>query len=135
MRKEEIILAIMIVVTLVYFILRSNNKQLKNDLDYKNHPTSIDQAAYELGRRKDTSAIKSLLQNSLDPRMSTNLKFKGFSVNYFRISALQEISGLALGRKIDQFGPDTSATIFYLNWAIKKGFIKKAADVSLKYLE
>ena len=95
--------------------------------------STIIKACNHFADTKDTSAVKLILGKSLDPRMSTDMRFKGFSVNYFRVRALKEISGLDLGRKIDQFGPDTVATLFYLEWAIKKGLVKDIADADIYY--
>lgn len=93
----------------------------------------IDAACYELGEAKDNSAIKPLLTKALDPRISTNLRFKGMSVNYCRLAALKKITGSDIGRKFDQFGPDTAATIYYVDWAVKKGYLKDKNEVDINY--
>jgi hypothetical protein len=86
-----------------------------------------------LGELKDTSAIKPLFTKILDPRISTNLRFKGMSVNYCRLVALRKISGVDIGRNIYQFGLDTAATLFYLDWAVKEGFLKNKDEVDIYY--
>ena len=106
--------------------------------DYKKgllstNKTELIETCKKAGDYRDTSAVKLLLRKSLDPRLSTDLRFKGFSVNYFRIQALEKISGLNLGRKIDQFGPDTAATMFYVDWAIKNGFVKDLQEADIYY--
>ena len=90
-------------------------------------------ACFELGELKDTSAIKPLFTKILDPRISNDLRFKGMSVNYCRLMALRKISGVDIGRVIDQFGVDTAATVFYLDWAVKEGFLKNKDEVDIYY--
>jgi hypothetical protein len=115
MRKSKIILALLFSGLLLFFILRPSNVKLRNDLNYINHPTIIDKAAYKLGERKDTSAVKPLLTNILDMRMSTNLNFKGMTVCYCRLTALKKISGVEPLLKLNQFEVDTAAVQFYLD--------------------
>ena len=119
---------------LFYFLLLSctSREKYKKDL-LSNDKTKIDIACFELSELKDTSAIKPLFTKILDPRISTNLRFKGMSVNYCRLGALKKISGVDIGRKIDQFGPDTAATLFYLDWAVKEGFLKNKDEVDIYY--
>jgi hypothetical protein len=125
-------LCILSILTSILFTECTSSENYKKDLlsDDKN---KIDNACYELGELKDTSAIKPLLTKALDPRISTNLKFKGMSVNYCRLVALKKISGVDIGRKIDQFRPDTAATNFYLDWAVKRGYLNKKNDVDINY--
>jgi hypothetical protein len=120
------------VIATILLISCTSPEKYKKDLlsDDKN---KIDNACYELGELRDTSAIKPLLAKALDPRISTNLKFKGMSVNYCRLGALKKISGVDIGRKIDQFGPDTAATNFYLDWAVKQGYLKDKNEVDINY--
>ena len=133
MRKFKIIVVLLSVGLLLYFILRPTNQKLKKDLYYKNHPTIIDKAAYELGERKDTSAVKALLTNILDTRMSTNLNFKGMTVCYCRLIALKKISGLQPPLSLDQFEVDTTAVEFYLDWAIKENYINTRNEIDINY--
>lgn len=120
------------ILTTILLTSCTSTEKYKNDLlsDNKN---KIDNACYELGELKDTSAIKLLLTKALDPRISTNLKFKGMSVNYCRLGALKKISGVDIGRRFDQFGPDTVATNFYLEWAVKQGYLKDKSEVDINY--
>jgi hypothetical protein len=110
----------------------TSREKYKQDL-LSDDKTKIDIACFELGELKDTSAVKPLFAKILDPRVSTNLRFKGMSVNYCRLGALKKISGVDIGRKIDQFGPDTAATLFYLDWAVKEGFLKSKDEVDIYY--
>src|SRR5262245_60960325 len=110
----------LIAVALIIVSCDKSSKQYKADL-LSDEKYKINMACLVLGERKDTSAVKLLLTKILDPRISHSLKFYGMSVNYCRLIALKKISGLDIGHKIDQFGPDTSATLFYLNWAVEKG--------------
>ncbi len=125
-------LSILISLELILLTACTSTDRYKADLlsDDKN---KIDKACYELGEAKDISAVKPLLTKALDPRLSTNMEFKGMSVNYCRLTALRKISGADLGRKIDQFGSDTIATLFYLEWAVKHGFLKNRNEVDISY--
>lgn len=102
-------------------------------MNYKNHPTTIVKAAYKLGERKDKSSVKPLLTNILDPRMSTNINFKGMTVCYCRLGALKKISNLSPPIELDQFSVDTVAAKFYLNWAIKEKIIHSKEEIDLTY--
>jgi len=110
-----------------------DNEYYKKELSSRNHATDILEAAYELGEQKDTSAIKLLLTNILDPRMSTNLKFKGMTVCYGRLGALRKITGASPSWKIDQFSQDTVAVNFYLTWAVTKGIVQNRSDIDIEY--
>ena len=61
------------------------------------------------------------------------MNFKGMTVNYCRLGALKKISGVDLGRKLDQFTVDTAASNFYLDWAIKQGYLKDKSEVNIYY--
>jgi hypothetical protein len=110
-----------------------NNEQHKKGLNAQNHSTVILEAAYELGERKDSSAIKLLLTNILDPRISTNVRFKGMTVCYGRLVALKKITGTMPAWKISQFSLDTPAVAFYHRWALSKGIITNKNEIDLKY--
>jgi len=110
-----------------------DNEHYKKELGSRNHATDILEAAYELGEQKDTSAIIPLLTNILDPRMSTNLKFKGMTVCYGRLGALQKITGASPSWKIDQYSQDTAAVNFYLTWAVTKGIVQNKSDIDIVY--
>jgi hypothetical protein len=111
----------------------NGNAKLRKDLNSKNHATTIVQAAYKLGERKDKLAIKSLLMNILDPRMSTNINFKGMTVCYCKLGALKKISNLSPPIELDQFSVDTMAARFYLNWTIKEKIIQSEEEIDLTY--
>jgi len=113
---------------------KQTKEKYKQDL-LSNDMIKIDKACYELGKLKDTSSIKLLFTQILDPRISNDLRFKGMSVNYCRLIALRKISGIDFERKINQFGPDTAATYFYLDWAIKHGYLKSKSDVNIFYIK
>ncbi len=110
------------------FSLRAYRKDLLSD-----NKDLIDNACFKLGEIKDTAAVKLLLTKILDPRMSTDFRFKGMTVNYCKLSALQKISGVGKGIKLDQFKVDTLTTIFYIDWAIKSGYIKSREEVDIYF--
>jgi hypothetical protein len=113
----------------------TDNEHYKRELNSQNHATTILKAAYKLGEQKDASAIKPLLTNILDPRMSTSLKFKSMTVCYGRLGALRKITGVAPLWKIEQFSQDTAAANFYLGWAISKGIIQNKNEIDIEYHE
>ncbi|GAB3578771.1 hypothetical protein [Hymenobacter daeguensis] len=115
-----------------FFVSCTPAAKYKRDL-LSDDKTKIDEACYELGEAKDTSAIKLLLTKALDPRISHNLRFYGMTVNYCRLGALKKISGIDNGQKIDRFWPDTAATLFYLNWAVENGYLKDTGEVNIYY--
>jgi hypothetical protein len=120
-------------VLITFYLNSCNDKDIyKRDL-LSNDIDKIDEACFKLGEAKDTSAVKLLLINILDPRMSTNLRYKGMTVNYCRLGALRKIAGTDFGRKIDQFKVDTIATNIYLDWAVRKGYIRNTGEVDIYY--
>jgi len=116
----------------LFFYSCTLTEKYKQDL-LSDDQNKIDEACYKLGEAKDTSAVKLLLTKILDPRMSTNIRFKGMTVNYCRLSALKKISGVDIGRKFDQFGVDTVATNFYIDWAVRQGYLKDKIEVDISY--
>ena len=86
-------LCLLSVIASISFTACSSSEDYKKDL-LSDNQNKIDNACYELDELKDTSAVKPLLTKALDPRISTNLKFKGMSVNYCRLVALKKISGV-----------------------------------------
>jgi hypothetical protein len=131
MRKFKITSGFLFVWLLLIIIFRPGTVKLISDLNPKNPTTTKAEAAYELGERKEISAVKPLLTNILDPGTSTNLNFKGMTVCYCRLMALKKISGLEPLSKIDQFSVDTLAAEFYLNWAVKEKYIKSKNEIDL----
>jgi hypothetical protein len=119
-----------------YFFLYSCNstEKYKQDL-LSDDQNKIDEACFKLGKARDTSAIKLLLTKILDPRMSTNIFFKGMTVNYCRLGALNKISGSNFGIKLNQFKVDTAATNLYLDWAVKQGYLNDKNEVDIYYLK
>jgi hypothetical protein len=110
----------------------TSREKYKRDLQSENI-NKVDKACFELGEAKDSSAVKLLLTHILDPRMSTNINYKGKTVNYCRLTALKKISGVDMGRQINQFWPDTPVTLFYLDWAVKNGHIGDTNEIDIYY--
>lgn len=115
-----------------FFYSCTSTEKYKQDL-LSNNKDKIDEACYKLGEERDTSAVKLLLAKILDPRMSTSMRFKGMTVNYCRLGALKKISGVDTGRKLDQFAVDTVAANFYLDWAVRQGYLKDKNEVDIYY--
>jgi hypothetical protein len=123
-----------IAVSLVLISSCNRSEKYKSDLNKNNHPSVICIAAYELGEAKDTSAIKPLLNNILDARMSTNLKFKGMTVCYCKLGALKKILGIEPPVKINQFDLDSAAVKYYLDLVVNKRLIN-TEEVNINYTE
>jgi hypothetical protein len=98
-----------------------------------NDKNTIMTACYKLGEARDTASIRLLLSKALDPRMSTDLRFKGMCVAYSRLIALRKISGRDSGHRIDQYNPDTAAANFYLQWALDNGYLRTKQDVDMHF--
>lgn len=134
MKKFRVLIVISICIVVYLFVkYLTRSERYKHDLDSKNYTSTIVIAADKLGQMRDTSAIKLLLTHILDPRMSTNLFHKGISVNYQKLLALKEISGVSMGREIMRWEIDTPAVYFYLDWAFKNHFIKNKSEIDLDY--
>ena len=116
---------------LILFSCNSTEKY-KQDLPSDN-VTAICKACYELGEAKDTSSVKLLLTRILDPRVSNDLRFKGMSVAQCRLGALRKISNIDVIKKEKSYIPDTAAVDFYLDWALKKGYLKSKNEVDINY--
>jgi hypothetical protein len=123
-----------IAVSLVLIFSCNRSEKYKSDLNKNNHPSVICKAAYELGEARDTSAIKPLLDNILDVRMSTSLKFKGMTVCYCKLGALKKILGVEPPFKINQFDLDSAAVKYYLDLVVNKGLIN-TGEVNINYTE
>lgn len=103
-----------------------SDEKYKQDL--LSHDTiKIDKDCYELVEMKDPSAVKLLFSKILDPRISHDIRFKGMSVNYFRLVPLKKISGFDIGRKIDHFDIESAAVYFNL----KLGYLKSKSNIDI----
>ncbi len=109
--------------------LFSSCHDYKKDLE-SDDKTKIMKACYELGEAKDVSAVKPLLTKIIDGRISNNLRFKGMCVYQCRIAALSKISGINISYS---YKPDTTVVNLYIDWAIKKGYVKDREDIDLYY--
>jgi hypothetical protein len=120
-----------IFLTVGLLIINSCSKTKSYKLDLQSGDLfKINEACYYLGEAKDTSAVRLLLTHIKDPRISTHIKYKGMCGCYSRLCAIKKISGLNYPN-INQFDIDTAAINFYMDWAIKKGYIKDTADIKL----
>ena len=130
------LLKILFLVFIGHFFLHSCNltEKYKHDL-LSDNVTTICKACYELGEARDTSSVKLLLSNILDPRISHDLRFKGMSVSQCRTGALKKISGIDVLRKTDEYIPDTTAVSFYLEWAVKEKHIQDKNEVDIYYFK
>jgi len=130
-------LNILLIFIIFSFVLSCRNMA---DFDYmkgikSNNKDSICISCYQIGERKDSSAVKYLLNSMNDPRVSHNIRLYGMSVYYCRAIALNKISGLNL--KIEQSSmPDTNIIDIFTRWALKEKLIssKDSIDYNPKYL-
>jgi hypothetical protein len=79
---------------------------------------------------KDTSVVIALLTHILDSRISTSVKYYMQTPYLTRISALEKLTGIRYSDKINE-DPDALIVDFYLDWAVKKGFIKTKNDINV----
>ncbi|HMJ46138.1 MAG TPA: hypothetical protein VK498_02350 [Ferruginibacter sp.] len=118
-----------IVLSLLISFLNSSCSDYKKNLKSKDI-NEIMKACYKLGEARDTSAVKLLLTEIIDWRMSTNMRFKGMTVYQCKVGALSKISGIEV---FYDYKPDTAVSNVYLNWAIQQGFIKNKGEIDLYY--
>lgn len=118
-------------VYIIYSWCNSLEKYRRDLLSDDKH--KINSSCVKLGRAWDTSAVKLLLRKALDPRISHRLPFYATSVNHNRLNALEKISGKDVRAGTSSFGADTTATLYYLRWAIEKGYIKDSSEVDIRY--
>jgi hypothetical protein len=123
---------ILLISTQLILLSCNSTEKYKQNLRSDN-VTAICEACYELGKLRDTSAIKLLLTGILDPRVSNDLRFKGMSVAQCRLRALKKISNIDVIKKENAYIPDTAAVNFYLDWALKKGYLKNKNEVDINY--
>jgi hypothetical protein len=76
-------------------------------------PGSLVEGAYFAGETGDKKFTELLLVNANDPRVCTNLKFKGFSVYQEKMIALRKIYQAPPPRPITR-QPDSIIIMFYL---------------------
>jgi hypothetical protein len=94
---------------------------------------SICISCYQIGERKDSSAVKYLLNGINDPRISHHIRYYGMSVYYCRAIALNKISGLNL--KIDQASmPDMKIINKFIQWALKEKLILSEDSIRISHL-
>lgn len=79
---------------------------------------------------KDTSIVTQLLTHILDGRISTSATYYMKTPYLTRISALEKVTGIKYPDKISE-EPDALVVDYYLDWAVKKGFIKKKDDIDV----
>lgn len=108
----------------------------KNEFDYMKginsyNKDSIIISCYHIGERKDSSAVKDLLNGINDPRISHHLRYYGMSVYYCRAITLNKISGLNL--KIEQESmPDVKIIDTFIQWALKEKLILSKDSVHIE---
>lgn len=101
-----------------------------------NNKDSIIISCYHIGERKDSSAVKHLLNGINDPRISHHIRHYGMSVYYCRAITLNKISGLNL--KIEQASmPDMKIIDTFIQWALKEKLILSEDSIKVlpKYIQ
>src|SRR5688572_17052883 len=76
---------------IIIFCLSCDRKQHIRELLTSNDKEEIILGAYKAGETGDFSFITLLIKDASDPRMSTNIRFKGFSVYQSKMIALRKI--------------------------------------------
>jgi hypothetical protein len=105
------------------------NNNYKEDL-LSSDPGVVCQACFELGKAKDTSAVRNLLTQISNPRITHKVNFKGMSAYQCKIGALRKISGIETK---SNYNVDTAIINIYLDWAVNQKFIKSRAEVNIAF--
>lgn len=107
----------LLIVIILFAACKPSDNDIKTLLQSKNIDDRIE-GAYKAGESRKTVFIPYLLHNANDPRVSTNLRFKGFSVYQEKMIALKKILKVEPPVKITW---DTDSTVirFYMEAAAK----------------
>jgi hypothetical protein len=79
---------------------------------------------------KNSSIVVQLLTHILDGRISSSVTYYMKTPYLARISALEKVTGIKYPFKIDE-EPDAMVVDYYLDWAVKKRFIKTKDDIDV----
>ena len=110
---------ISISLVIVLFCLGCNRKQHIRELLSSKDKEEIILGAYRAGETGDVSFGTLLIKNANDPRISTNINFKGFSVYQSKMIALKKIFSKDPPVPIT-YRPDSLVIKFY-NGLIRRG--------------
>lgn len=83
----------------------------------------IIEATNYISYHKDTSMVEDMLEHAFDPRITHIITHKGMSVYQIKMAAMKEMTGILPPNKTT-YKPDSVNIRFYLNVAIKHGWIK-----------
>lgn len=114
---------VFIVVCILGCSKQKDNLTLKKMLK-SNDKAQIIEATEHIAYNKDTSMIGDLLEQSFDPRITHVITHKGMSVYQVKMGAMEKITGISPPNKIT-YKPDSVNIKFYLNIAIKHGWLKE----------
>ena len=120
----------LIIVTIVTACFHKINKPSLQEcrLNIKTDDVNkICEAAYYLGKAKDSLSVADLLTDLDDPRISHHLRFNGMSVYYCKSIALRQISGINIEIKQHET-PDSLVIRDFTKWAIDNDLIESKIE-------
>ncbi len=71
-----------------------------------------------------THMVKYLLADAMDPRITHDLRYKGMSIYKIKMGAMERLTGVKSIKKVTR-EPDSAVLKFYVDIAVKKGWIDK----------
>jgi len=74
--------------------------------------------------RHQTHMVKYLLADAMDPRVTNDLRYKGMSIYKIKMGAMERLTGVKPIKKIT-YKPDSTVLKFYVDIAVKRGWIDK----------
>jgi hypothetical protein len=83
----------------------------------------IIEATNYISYNKETSMVGDMLEHTFDPRITHIITHKGMSVYQIKMAAMKEMTGKLPPNKTT-YKPDSVNIRFYINVAIKHGWIK-----------
>jgi len=104
----------------------SNLREMLNSNDIE----KIIEASNYIGKNKDTNMVADLLKNSLDPRISHDIRYYGISVFKAKMSVMKDLTLMNSPKQIS-YKPDSLIFEFYYNVSKKRGWIKNNECISL----
>lgn len=71
-----------------------------------------------------THMVKYLLADAMDPRITHDLRYKGMSIYKIKMGAMKRLTGVKPIKEITYI-PDSAVFKFYVDIAVKKGWMDK----------
>lgn len=112
-----------LIVLLFLSCYKSKTPDSLREMLNSNDVEKIIEASDYIGKNKDTNLVADLLKNSLDPRISHNIRYYGMSVFKVKMSVMKNLTSINPPKQIS-YKPDSLIFEFYYNISKKRGWIK-----------